>query len=174
MATTIPSTNAAADHVQSGDRRTLHFDSVNDILRDVEKLNHGEIITTGNWSAAQIVLHINEIIVMSLDGFTFKAPWVLRVIGRLTRPYFLKRGFKPGFKVPPNAPSLIPPSDTAWTEALEAIRHTVQRIRNGERMTVPSPLFGKLTHEQWEQFHCRHAELHFSFMHPATPASSSP
>ena len=21
--------------------------------------------------------------------------------------------------------------------------------------------------EQWEQLHCRHAEMHFSFMHPA-------
>jgi hypothetical protein len=33
-------------------------------------------------------------------------------------------------------------------------------------MTATSPVLGRLSHEQWVQFHCRHAEMHFSFMHP--------
>ena len=36
-----------------------------------------------------------------------------------------------------------------------------------QRMKHPSPVLGKLSHEQWEQLHCRHAELHLSFLHPA-------
>ena len=39
------------------------------------------------------------------------------------------------------------------------------RIEGGERMSKPSPVFGPMTHEEWEQLHCRHAELHFSFIH---------
>jgi hypothetical protein len=28
----------------------------------------------------------------------------------------------------------------------------------------PSPLFGELTIDEWNQLHCRHAELHLSFI----------
>lgn len=153
-----------ASHVPA--RRQLHFRSMSDILHDVEVLNSQKIQTTGNWSPAQIVAHVNEFIVMSLDGFTFQAPRVLRAAGRLMRGYFLKKGFKPGIKTPPGADGLQPSSNISWDEALAGLRQTMQRLENGERMTRPSPIFGKMTHEQWEQLHCRHAELHFGFMHP--------
>jgi hypothetical protein len=28
----------------------------------------------------------------------------------------------------------------------------------------PSPFFGTLTNEEWDALHCRHAELHLSFI----------
>jgi len=27
-------------------------------------------------------------------------------------------------------------------------------------------MFGRYSHEEWNQFHCRHAELHLSFVQP--------
>jgi hypothetical protein len=39
----------------------------------------------------------------------------------------------------------------------------VSRIDMGERMKQPSPVEGRITHEQWCYFHLRHAEVHLSF-----------
>jgi hypothetical protein len=34
------------------------------------------------------------------------------------------------------------------------------------RRSLHYPVFGKLTPEEWHQFHLRHAELHMSFVLP--------
>jgi hypothetical protein len=35
-----------------------------------------------------------------------------------------------------------------------------------EPQRFPSPFLGELTREQWDQLHCRHCELHLSFILP--------
>lgn len=162
------------DTSKVSERRKLHFHSMCEILEDVESLGRSEIRATGNWTPAQIVGHVNTLIVMSIDGFTFRAPRVLRAAGRVLRSYFLKNGLKPGISRPPGTDDLVPSAELSWDEAVEHLRETIARLENGARMTQPSPIFGKLSHEQWEQLHCRHAELHFGFMHPVRADSNGP
>ena len=73
----------------------------------------------------------------------------------------------PGFTLPVNMQAFEPDESVAWADAIEGFRHEMSRLREGARMTRPSPVFGAMSHEQWEQLHCRHAELHLSFIHPA-------
>ena len=50
-------------------RRELHFNSLDDILADVDRLaSSREIRTLGNWSAGQIFEHVARVMDKSIDG----------------------------------------------------------------------------------------------------------
>jgi FPC/CPF motif-containing protein YcgG len=48
-------------------------------------------------------------------------------------------------------------------DALQRLRNAVARLQN-ERMTAKHPVLGQLNHDEWNQLHLRHAELHLSFV----------
>jgi hypothetical protein len=50
-------------------------------------------------------------------------------------------------------------------EGLRRFRAALDRLR-ATAPTMPNPVFGPLTHEQWIQLSLRHAELHLSFQCP--------
>jgi hypothetical protein len=147
------------------DRRTLSFSCMDDLLRDLEGLDGGAIRATGNWSPAQIVQHVGKLIGFSLDGFPpgAKAPLLLRLLGPMLKGRFLGRPFPGGITIPDTLAMLRPDDAIEWADALGAFRALVARTRD-ESMTARSPLFGRMTNEDWVKVHCRHAEMHFSFM----------
>jgi hypothetical protein len=150
-------------------RRSVHFDTLGDALGDLESLDGGALEAAGNWSPAENVDHVAKLVAMSLDGFPpqVKGPLPIRLVARLFRGAILKRPFKPGIKLPARFDgALDPEAGISWDEAVARFRALVERVEGGDRMTVPSPIFGALGHEDWVTLHCRHAELHFSFFHP--------
>ncbi len=146
------------------DRRRLSFRSLDDIQADVEALDGAAVRTTGNWTAAQIVQHVTDVITLSVDGFGFKVALPLRVLGRLLRSRALTKPMRPGFHVPEAMRARLPSDQLAFEQAVASLRQAIGRTRS-ERMTKASPLLGAMTHEDWVNLHCRHAEMHFSFMH---------
>ncbi|MCH8343128.1 MAG: DUF1569 domain-containing protein [Planctomycetes bacterium] len=148
------------------DRRRLSFTSLEDIQADVEALDGSAIRTTGNWTAAQIVQHVTDVITLSVDGFGFRLALPLRVLGRSLRSQALTRPMRPGFSVPEAMRARLPSDQVPFEQAIASLRQAIGRAKS-ERMTKASPLLGALTHEQWVQFHSRHAEMHLSFVHPA-------
>lgn len=150
------------------ERRTLSFSSMDDILRDVDALDSAATRhATGNWSPAEVVQHVAKLIEFSLDGFTFTMPWPIRAFGRLVRGSALRRPMKPGLKFPKSAaPALEPDPNIPWEVAVKRLRTAIGRINAGERMTQPSPVLGDMSHEDWVKLHCRHSEMHLSFVHP--------
>ena len=97
----------------------------------------------------------------------FQAPAILRIIVKFFRKRILNKPMKPGIKLPANMSIVLPDPETTWDDAVSALRSAMARIDAGERMTQPSPLLGAMSHEDWVDLNCRHAEMHFSFMHPA-------
>ena len=73
-------------------------------------------------------------------------------------------GFSPGIQLPDDMQHLVPSAECGWDDALSKLRQVVSRTQT-ERMGADHPVLGPMSHEQWVQFHCRHAELHFSFVH---------
>lgn len=152
---------------QVKDRRSLRFGRMSDIRADVEMLDAAPSIrTTGNWTAAQNVDHVAALIEGSLDGIPVRGPLWMRMMGKLVRSSALNKPMRPGFKLPKAMREFGPSEDVTWEQALGRLRAVVERIENGARMEEPSPFLGELSHEEWEQLHCRHAELHLSFLHP--------
>jgi len=152
------------DTARVTDRRAVRFNAMAEILADAEELDGGPIITTGNWTAGQILSHIALAINKSIDGFVGRASPEMRERGRSMKAMALKQGFPPGI-----APSeelkaqLISDDPVSWEDGLRELRRAIARAES-EPMTSEQPFFGPMTHTEWEQFHCRHAELHFSFM----------
>lgn len=149
------------------DRRELHFSAMQDIQADVEYLDSGDPPrTSGNWTAGQIVQHVSRFIGFSIDGFPeARLALPLRVLGRLLRGRVLVNPLRSGFRFPRRFEFLAPTPGITWEDAVAGFRETMARLAT-EKMTATSPVLGRLSHEQWVQFHCRHAEMHFSFMHP--------
>lgn len=157
---------AAIDTAKVAGRRQLQFHSIDDILADVERLASAKAVRPlGNWSSGQVLRHLTIVMNGSIDGAPKMMPkLVQQMIRLLAKRRFLDKPMAPGFKLPPKAAMLIPPQ-TSWEEGLDAFRRTVRRLKT-ESVRMPHPAIGSLTHEEWDRLHCRHAELHLSFLVP--------
>jgi hypothetical protein len=146
-------------------RRNLHFDTIEEILADVESLNRGKFRTLGNWSAGQILQHLTIVMNGSIDGSPFRVGWPLRVIGRLAKKRFLAKGMKPGLKLTAVAAEALVPAPIGWEEALAGFRRAIHRLQT-EPDRKPHGFFGPMTRDEWNRLHCHHSALHLSFLVP--------
>ncbi|MBX7168309.1 MAG: DUF1569 domain-containing protein [Pirellulales bacterium] len=145
-------------------RRKVHYSGFDDLLADAERLATAPVRLAGNWTPGQIYWHLGEAMHASIDGFPFTPSLPLRLIGRVFRPLLLRVSAPPGYKLPAAGAPLLPPAKTN-AEGLEYLRAAVARLRT-EKKRVPSPVVGTLSIPQWEQLHCRHAEMHMSHIVP--------
>ena len=147
-------------------RRELQFGSLDDIVSDVEKLvTSPGTKTLGNWPLGQLITHLSSTIDSSIDGFSAKAPFIIRLIGPFLKKGMLNRKMSPGIKLPKKAEADAFPNVTDPREAFTQLKSAVQRTQN-EQMLAPHPAFGNMTNEEWVQLHLRHSEMHLSFAIP--------
>jgi Protein of unknown function (DUF1569) len=148
-------------------RRTLHFETIADINADVDRLaNAREIRTLGNMSAGQVLKHLSTTMEKSIDGYSALLPAPLRAVFRLLfKNKFLNKPMSAGFKLPKGAQVELVPGPTGLEEGLQGIRRAIKRLQ-AESHRAPSPVLGPLTRDEWNLMHCRHSELHLSFLIP--------
>jgi hypothetical protein len=148
-------------------RRVLRFASLEAIAADVEAMAgwQGEAKSLGNWSGGQNLAHVAVVMNYSIDGFPKRFPAIVRFFLRLLiKRRILTRPMSPGFRAPKNA-GIMPP-EASLEEGIVLMRAALGRLK-AETKREPSPFLGPLTAQEWEQLHCRHAELHLSFIVPA-------
>lgn len=149
-------------------RRVVRYQSLAELLADAEQLAANGHRTIGNWSLGQILDHISRPMVRAIDGFGFKAPWFARaLIAPFIKNSLITKGMRPGFKLPKNAESLLPPSDISVTAGLENLRKAIHRFER-EPGRQPHPFLGNLASQEWLNLMLRHAELHMGFVLPET------
>ena len=160
----------SAVNTKDAPRREVQFQDLNAILPDLDRLEAAEragtLVRHGNWTLGQTTHHIADVLEQSIDGFRFSAPLPQRVLFRLLRPLILGRPFPAGIKLSGSALTLIPDASITMEQGLAELRAQILRVQEGQRITIPSPIFGRLSHEKWVRLHCRHAELHLSFLDP--------
>ncbi len=157
----------AVDTARVPNRQKLHFETIGDIAAEVERLNKGPRTTLGNWSDGQILKHLAIVMDSSIDGATVRFAWPLRILGRLLKRRVLTKGMTPGFQIKGQAAEVLVPGALSWDEGLAVFRESVRRQQT-ETKRAPSPFLGSMTREEWDRLHCRHAELHLSFIVPAS------
>jgi uncharacterized protein DUF1569 len=155
------------DTTKVAGRRELHFDSLEDILAEVDRLaGSREIKTLGNWSAGQIFEHLARVMDRSIDGFENTLPAIVRFVFQYTlKPRLLNKPMTAGFKLPAKAGAELIAPPTSFEDGLAHIRGAIHRLQTDPKR-VPSPFLGPLTRDEWTRMHCRHAELHLSFLIP--------
>ncbi len=125
----------------------------------------GKFRTLGNHTYPQILKHLALIMHGSIDGIDSKAPWIVRLIMPLFKKRILSKTMSAGFKLPADAEGMLWPEASSLAEALDDFRKGIHRLQT-ESKREPSPFLGKLTREEWDQLHLRHAELHMGFVVP--------
>jgi hypothetical protein len=147
-------------------RRTVHYNTFDDLLADAERLAVSQTKSLGNWSLGQILKHLSLSIDMMIDGGEFSLPAPVRFVMRLLmKKRMLSRTLSPGFKLPKKASRFIPPP-TSTEDGLRMLRAAVQRVKGTSQRGL-HPAFGKLTKHEWDEFQLRHCEMHLSFIVPA-------
>jgi hypothetical protein len=163
---------AAIDTGRVRNRRAVRLQTVEDLRAEVGRVAAAvaasRVRPLGNWSPAQVLWHLGQLIVLSFDGFSWRyrrgPQWLTRLFRFLAWRWLIRLAFRPGFRNPPEAAVLEPAATVSWEEAATHLLRQIERIRRGERMTQESAVEGPYTHEQWVYIHLRHAELHLSFL----------
>ena len=151
-------------------RRTLEFSTLEEVRADIEALAAGSYVTVGKWSFAQILDHLGSSLNASIDGFPFKAGWLVRwLVAPFIKNSILTKPMKPGFALPKKFSSYLPSDDCTMDEALPKVLKAIRRFEN-EVPIADHPFFGKMASEEWMILHMRHAELHLSFVVPTAAA----
>jgi hypothetical protein len=150
-------------------RRKLRFDSLQEMLRDAERLAERPHLTTGNWTYGQILSHLAKGADACFDGFgDFRAPWWARwFIAPLVKKRFISGTMRAGIQVPLSKTTLMPETDITVEEGLAHLRRAVARF-DAEMPVQPHPFIGRLrSKDEYMALMLRHGELHLSFAHPA-------
>lgn len=157
-------------NTKTAPRRDVHFRTIEDVAADLDRVESapaaGTLTTTGNWTPGQICEHVAILMECAVDGFPSKAPAPIRwLITALYKKKALSGKPMPaGFKIPNQAAFLRPGDQTSDADGIARLRRIIGRVHAGERFTHPSPVFGKLTHDQWVTLQSGHAGMHMSFL----------
>jgi Protein of unknown function (DUF1569) len=147
-------------------RRKLTFASLDEVMLDVDRLLRGHT-TVGNWSLGQICSHLAQAFRFTIDGFPpeTRLPWIIRkTIGRFILWRILRTGrFTEGMRMPKKWEPV--PGTDARAEA-EALRAALQRFAAHTGPLVEQPLYGPVSRDVWDQFHCIHCAHHLGFAIP--------
>jgi hypothetical protein len=146
-------------------RRNTQYQTLDDLLRDADRLAENEVEMLGNWSLGQVFQHLAIAINGSIDGFSFRLSVLEICVARLfIKKRLLTKAIRPGFGRSRRWDS-VKPGETSVEDGLKALRAAVARFKT-ETKHSPHPALGMLTADEWHQFHLKHAELHLSFAVP--------
>ncbi len=147
------------------EQRRLDFKDFNAVLAEVDRLHQGGYTKAGQWDLAQVCDHLRYFIEGSLDGFTFRVPWLFKVLfGNLVLRRILKtRRMKSGITTPQKP---LPPAGEDEAAAVSRFKQIVERLKTHTGEFHASPFFGKLTPEQWRDLHQIHCAHHLGFLLP--------
>jgi hypothetical protein len=144
-------------------RRTLHFNSFDEVMPDVERLLEGHT-TVGTWSLAQICRHLATIArrVVDLPASTPSDPsqWVSE---EQKRQVFDSGVIPEGLPCPPD---LVPTETIGEREEAEGLRQAIVHFLASPGPVIPHRFFGHLTREEWHQLQLIHLAHHLSLALP--------
>jgi hypothetical protein len=154
----------------SGERRTLRFETIDDLRAEIDRIidaeSAGTLRTTGNWTVGQTFGHLAAWIEYSYSGYPFAVPWFIRLIVRMMKKRFLTKPMSPGVRLPRAKGGTYATEPMSTEDGARRLRHALDRLERREPAPFDSPALGKLTDEERIQLHLRHAELHLGFLHP--------
>ena len=144
-------------------RREVRYQSLDDFLADAEHFATANVQQLGNWSPGQIYEHLSRSMKSSIEGFPSSLPAPVRfLLSMFMKQRMLTKSIPSGFK----SPSYFVANKISNEEGLASLRDTISRLKT-DSTRAPHPGFGKISIEEWTQFHLRHAEMHMSFLKDA-------
>jgi hypothetical protein len=169
MGETVQATARPVDTGKVAGRRILRFESIDEVMADVERLAEaeraGRLGHLGNWTLGQTLGHLACWAEYSYTGTPMKVPFFIKWILRSRKQKFLYRPMRAGVRIPAVKGGTLATEPTSLEEGLGQMRRVMERL-NAEAPTKPHAIFGPLSHDEWKASHLRHAELHLGFLVP--------
>ncbi len=160
-------TNLAAAESAASQRRTVHFDSIDDALIDVTSLaaaeREGKLRAVGQWTFGQILGHVAAWVDYGFTGVPVKVPFFLPWILKPLKKRILNNTLPAGRNIPRVAGGTLAKDVIFSDEGVARFGAAFTRLKT-ECPTGPHILFGRMSHEDWIKINLRHAELHLSFL----------
>ncbi len=164
--------HAGAGVVDTGNvttRRKLRFDSIDQVLADVDRLAEaeraGRLGHVGNWSLGQTLGHLASWAEYAYASYPGKPPVFIRWILRSRKQKFIHEPMRAGVKIPGIPGGTYATEPVPLDEAEGRLRRVLARLKS-EAPTLVHPIFGPLSHAEWIAINLRHAELHLGFQVP--------
>lgn len=144
-------------------RRTLRFDSFDEVMPDVERLLAGHR-TVGRWSLAQICHHLSSVLRRHVDlpASTVFDP-ADRAPEEVKRRVFEFGTLPEGIGAPAGA---VPVAVAGDREEAEGLRAAIAHYLASPGPAIPHRVLGPLTREEWDRFELIHLAHHLSFAVP--------
>jgi Protein of unknown function (DUF1569) len=144
-------------------RRKLDYKSFDELLADADRLSSGNVKTLGNWSPGQIFQHLANAFNGSIDGFPGGFPWFIRAMGRIFKKRLIGGPMPAGMNMPDKIAKAVMPEPTSTDVGLANLHAAVSRLKLAPHRAA-HPVFGKVSKEEWNTMHLKHASLHMSFL----------
>jgi hypothetical protein len=147
-------------------RRPLRFSRLSEVMPEVDRLLTGHRLV-GQWTLGQVCNHLSTSIIGSIEGTSFRFPWLLRkTIGPMLVRRIIETGRMPrGIKAPPTLQPRPGLDDRAEAEALRA---TVNYFGMHSGPLADHPLGGPIGRDAWDRFHAVHCAHHLSYLLPGS------
>ena len=148
------------------ERRSLSFNSLDEVVAEAQRLASGEVRTTGKHSFGQILEHLARSHDLSTGKLVGpKPPLYLRLLMPLVKGMIIK-DVKPGYTLPAASESFFwPDQEFEVAAALTHLKESVENY-NSAGPLEKHPVFGKLSREKNLQLQCKHCAMHLGFVHP--------
>lgn len=148
-------------------RDVSHLKTLSDVVSDAQRLARAEqelrLRALGNWSLGQACNHLAVWIEFAYDGVPPPAPpFILKLIGKLLKGMFIRGNMPAGVRMGGVEGGTHGCEPTVTDKGLARLIAAAERLQR-EVPTLPNPVFGTLTHEEWIALHVNHAKLHLSF-----------
>ena len=145
-------------------RRTLNFESYEDVIREIEALEKTGHSMEGRWTLAQACAHLDYYYKGSLDGFADMLPWIVRLLVGKPLLWWVLRQETMG-EGGGTAPKSVPRAEDDTKESIAAAKENLKRLTTATALH-PSGLFGEMTVGQWRTLHLKHSAHHLGFLIP--------
>lgn len=146
-------------------KRVLQLTSFDQVRQEVEHLHQQGYERTGNWDLAQVLNHLGYFLKGSLDGYTFKVPWIIKVLlGKSVKNRILQEQKMKSGVFTPQKP--LPPPNANEPQAVSEFLALLDNFAQHQGEYCESPFFGKLTRDECRQMNLIHCNHHLAYLVP--------
>ena len=145
-------------------RRQLDLYALDQLETELDRLLTNGCVTVGQWDLAQICQHLSRSVNSTLEHVPLQVPLMMRMLlgPLMKRVVFKHRRFKDALKVPAG---LEPgPAGDDPQKAADELKQIMRRLADFPGPWPDHAVFGRLSPEQWLDFHLIHASHHLSFI----------
>jgi hypothetical protein len=169
MSTASHRSPAPVDTGKVAGRRILRFESIDQMMADVDRLveaeRAGRLERLGNWTLGQTLAHLSAWGEYSYTGIPMKTPFFIKWILRMGKQKFIHEPMRAGVKIPGVEGGTLATEPVPLEVALERMQRVMEKLKS-QAPTIVHSIFGQLSHDEWIAINLRHGELHLGYQVP--------